>query len=84
MGCVQTLLAGIDLSHVEDHPQDAVVTLPKSKTDQEAAGRLVPLQLPIRSPNPEATRLNRTALLAAHNGTYGRPGEAGSWVVIEA
>jgi len=36
-------LVGIDAAHITDHPQGVAVELPKSKTDQEGAGRMVPL-----------------------------------------
>lgn len=36
-------LVGINVEHLRFTPEGVVVTLPKSKTDQEGAGRLVPL-----------------------------------------
>lgn len=36
-------LVGIDRAHLTDHPEGVLLNLPKSKTDQEAKGREVPL-----------------------------------------
>lgn len=36
-------IVSIDLEHIEEVPQGIVITLPRSKTDQEGEGRLIPI-----------------------------------------